>query len=231
MQCVWWHRQHDWWLTPTSDIPEVSNMQLIDGGVSPRGSREECVRSPALRHCHVVIHRRNLHTTIALSGKANSNKLNYGSHGLLNVRCWHVWWHAAGRSWAWSCKLNGICRVSDNMQTPYDCSSYFDEFRNSYIARSLEQSDKSSGSSCKTLVMKVRYVTCVMPATLPLLAFRWDIETTTCGNRHQASRYITDIGPTCVWVPSAAKHREYGSVVIRVSTCWLSGQKTVMRYW
>jgi len=67
--------------------------------------------------------------------------------------------------------------------------------------------------------MKVRYVTCVMPATPPLLAFRWDIETTTCRNRHQASSYITDIGPTCVWVPSAAKHREYGSVVIRVSTC------------
>ncbi len=56
-----------------SDVPEVADVQLIDGDVRPRGSREGCVRSPALRHCHVIIHRHNLHTSAALLGMAHSD--------------------------------------------------------------------------------------------------------------------------------------------------------------
>ena len=60
------------------NVPEVSDVQLIDGRVSPRGSREGRVRSPALWHCHVIIHRNDLQTTVALSGIADNNKVNGG---------------------------------------------------------------------------------------------------------------------------------------------------------
>ena len=60
------------------DVPEVSNVQLIDGGVSPWGSKQGCVRSPALRHCHVIIHRHNLHTSAALLGMGINNKATGG---------------------------------------------------------------------------------------------------------------------------------------------------------
>ena len=42
--------------------PEVSDVQLIDGGIGPGGGSRRSVRPPPLWHGHLILHGYNLHT-------------------------------------------------------------------------------------------------------------------------------------------------------------------------
>ena len=51
------------WLTDNCSavmLPEVSDVQLVDGSIGPGGSRGWGMQTPTLWHCHVILHRHNL---------------------------------------------------------------------------------------------------------------------------------------------------------------------------